>query len=81
MLNQINEIRFTYAHFSDAAVHLVAYLRSSVFYIFCPCSFTYDGAWNLKIFLLQQKELDGFRAVLPLFCDLEHRHYRMAVRL
>lgn len=53
MLNQINEIRFTYAHFSDAAVHFVAYLRSPVLYIFCPCSFIDDGAWNLKIFLLQ----------------------------
>lgn len=53
MLNQINEIRFTYAHFSDAAVRFVAYLRSSVLYIFCPCSFIDDGAWNLKILLLQ----------------------------
>ncbi len=79
MLNQFNEIRFTYAHFSDAFVRFVAYLRSSVFYIFCAGSAFDNGAWCLQIFRLQQKKLGRFRTFLPLFCDLECGNNRMAL--
>lgn len=81
MLIQFNEIRFTYAHFSDAIIRIMAHLWSAIFHIFRPRSAFNDGTRNFQIFRVQKKKLDCFRAFLFVFYYLECGDNRMALRL
>lgn len=52
MLIKYNEIRTSYAHFSDVAFNILAHLRNSFLHIFCSCSSFNDGTRDFKVFRL-----------------------------